>query len=382
MDKSLFGNKSPGVLAQVTHPHKDWSFIPNPMPPSWSFPTYLWPLLAEAKQSLGTLNGIGQTLPNPEILLRPLQSREAIESSRIEGTYVTPEQQLLYELNPKEPSSPTSKVADWLEVFSYSAALKLGIEAMAEQPTITNVFIRQLHQRLMRGVRGSSKSPGKFRMCPVIIGSSGRFIPPPANEVDPLMTNLKEYINAEDQGIDPLVKCFLVHYQFETIHPFEDGNGRVGRLLLAMMICWELKHSMPWLYMSAYFEKYRDEYIECLFKISSEGQWSQWIEFCLRGTVEQANDSINRCHRFKELRIKLNGLVKSATPRSHKIIDLLFTSQMLTIPSLKKEFGISYATARSDIKRLEDSGILREIQEVRPRSFYCPELMKIAYGST
>lgn len=381
MDPKRFTSDAAGNLVPIDLglKGKDWAFIPGELPPKWEFPSHLWPLLAEAKQALGTLNGIGQVLPDPQLLLRPLQTREAITSSGIEGTHVTPQQLLLYELDPREPLSDSDQMADWKEVFNYGRALQRGVELLKSIP-ICKRLIREVHEVLMTGVRGEKSDPGKFRKCQVQIGSSGKFVPPPHLEVERLLDLLEKYIHRDDPRYDPLVRCYLVHYQFEAIHPFMDGNGRVGRALLALMTAYWHKHSVPWLYMSAYFEKFRDEYVKYLFDVSSRGAWEKWVEFCLRGTVEQANDSIYRCHRFIALRSEFHARVKAPSSRTHQLIEALFRAPLLTISWVSKEFDVSYHTARTDIERLVQAKILQELPDEYPRSFVAKEIMDAAYG--
>ena len=379
MDRAIFTNEAPGRLVVFARSPTRYAFVPADLPPDWEFPARLWPLLASAKEALGTLNGIGQTLQDPHLLLRPLQRREAIASSSIEGTYVTPEQLLLHELSPREGSPNDERSADSAEVWNYARALERGGELLATLPICKRV-IREMHAILMEGVRGRDKSPGQFRKWQVQIGASARFVPPPASEVERLMDSLEQYSNADDDRYDPLVRSFLVHYQFETIHPFGDGNGRVGRALLALMIQRWMAHPMPWLYMSAFFERYKDEYVNGLLHISSRGAWESWIEFCLTGVVEQANDSIDRCHRFNKLRAEFHRRMRSPSPRSHVIIDDLFRSPIVTVTSLAARLGITYPTAKADIERLLATGILREIAGQSPRTFQAHEIMLIAYG--
>ena len=206
-------------------------------------------------------------------------------------------------------------------------------------------------------------------------------MPAPANEVPALMGNLETYINRPNDELDPLIRCFIVHYQFESIHPFGDGNGRVGRALLALMIYQWLNHARPWLYMSAYFERWKDEYVRNLYRISTRGEWGQWVTFCLNGVIAQAEDAIRRCREFNRLRkdfkVRLDGCSK--TSRSHDIIDGLFTTPVVTIPSLVSQFNVTYHTARADVRRLMQVGILHEIENAYPRSYFSPELMQAAY---
>jgi len=383
MDGKRFTPQSPGAITPIIKQDgtSDLAFVPNEMPPAWEFDPKLWPLLVDAREALGTLNGIGQTLPNPQLLLRPLQTREAVTSSSIEGTHVTAAQLLLYELDPKEPTPGDSASADWQEVFNHTRALQRGVELLAELP-FCNRLIRDIHLVLMQGVRGFDKSPGRFRTVHVQVGSSGRFIPPPASEVERLMADFERYINGEFPEVDPLIRCYLAHYQFEAIHPFRDGNGRVGRVLLTLMISRWMKHAMPWLYMSAFFEEFEDEYVRNLFEVSTEGRWSQWIEFCLRGTIAQARDSIRRCHAFKKLHDSYYEQIRSNCPgpRIHQIVDMLFTYPVLTVPAVVKGFGITYHTARQDLEKLAECGVLREVNNSRPRTFVAQQLMQIAYN--
>lgn len=381
MDISAFGDRKTGSLTPITQPRRGFAFIPNPLPPDWEFPNELWPLLVEARDMLGTLNGIGQTLPDPQLLLRPLQSREAITSSSIEGTYVTPEQLLMYELDPRESRHAHDKVSDWQEVHNYNRALQCGFEMLRELPFCFRI-VKEMHRILMQGVRGMRRSPGEFRKWQVQIGSNARFVPPPPEYVNSLMTAFETYMNSEADSYDPLalVRVYLAHYQFEAIHPFADGNGRIGRVLLALMTYKWLGHSLPWLYMSPYFERYKDEYIRCLFRVSTEGAWTDWTEFCLRGTIEQANDSIRRCNHFNQLRKEYHDRIDSGTPRTHNLIEQLFRSPIVAIPYVQHDYGITYPTAKRDVMLLVEAGILKVLSaSMKPKMFYAPEIMRTAY---
>lgn len=387
MDYKRFTDQKTGQLRKFRNPStgkEDWLFIPDVMPPNWEFTERLWPLLVEAKEALGTLNGIGRTLPNPDLLLRPLQNREAITSSSIEGTYVTPQQLLIYDLDSddaEKADAEGSSRADWREVFDYRAALMRGCRLVVDGP-ITNSVIRNMHETLMLRARGRDTSPGEFRKIQVQIGSTGKYVPPHSSEVPTLMGNLERYINEGDERYDPLILGYIVHYQIEAIHPFSDGNGRIGRVLLALMIYKLLGHSMPWLYLSAFFEKYRDEYTDKLFRISTHGDWEQWIEYCLLGTIRQAADSILRCDRIGRLKdtyYKLGDA--SGTPRSRQIIDRLFYSPVITVPAIRDLCKTHYQTAKSDILSLIEVGVLSELSNGRPKSYYAHELFHIAYGN-
>lgn len=384
MDPTKFGEQFPGQLTPITTLRgKDWAFVPAELPPDWEFPVRLWPVLASAKESLGTLNGIGQTLHDPELLLTPLKTQEAIKSSMIEGTYVTPEELLLYELDPMEPASAMGEMADWNEVHNFSLALAHGCGLLAELP-LCNRLLKETHRVLMDGVRGRDKRPGEFRTVQNQIGSGGRYFPPPAAEVSRLMSNLEKYVNLDDPGnrIDPLVRAFLAHYQFEAIHPFEDGNGRVGRLLLALSIYKSLGHRQPWLYMSPYFERYRQEYVDNMFRVSTHGDWEGWIEFCLNGVIEQANDSARRCVRFNELKKDYLALVSPAPRNAHRLVELLFMKPVVTVKRAQDYLGVSsYHTAAKAIDNLVQLGILQRAAGTFPKAFFARAIFECAYGA-
>jgi Fic family protein len=379
MDPKAFTDNKTGTLVPIsTSSGKDIAFVPHPLPPDWNFPSALWPLLAEAKQELGTLNGIGRTLPNPNLLLQPLQRREAIRSSQLEGTVATPQELLLFELGPEDTKGPRDKIDTWAEVHNFRRSLQLGFSQLSELP-LSLRLTRNMHRVLLEGVRGQDKSPGEFRSQQNQIGSDRRFIPPPVNEMHACLDHFEKYLHADSHQYDPLVRAFLAHYQFEAIHPFMDGNGRVGRALISLMIHVWCEHRFPWLYMSPYFDQYRDEYYECLFAVSTRGAWSQWIEYCLRGVVLQCRDATQRCELLSTLKEDYHRMMEGASPRIHPIIEELFGLPMLTVPSVAERFNITYPTALSDIEKLEQSGILRLMDNTRPKKYVATKIFDIAF---
>jgi len=382
MDKGLFTDNKLGKLIKINiQEASDWAFVPAPLPSKWEVPIDLWPLLSEAREELARLDGIGRHMPNYELLLKPLQKREALKSSSLEGTHATPEQLLIFEINPREPKSDTARSNEWREVFNYSRALRLGQKLIEDIP-VSKRLIKSLHKSLLTGVRGQQRSPGDFRKSQVHIGSDRRFIPPPPLEAIQCLNELEEYIHSEVE-IDPLIFCFMVHYQFEAIHPFLDGNGRVGRLLLSLMIFKWNKLNSPWLYLSAFFDKYKEEYISNLFNVSTKGDWSSWIAYCLRATIFQAKDAIKRCDKLVALREKyISNLSQcGGNVRLNQLIDMLFESPVITIPEVSKKLNISYPTAKSDVKILCKSGILsKNTREERPKLFFAIEIFKIAFS--
>lgn len=378
MDPAKFGSGKTGRLLKIHVPDDDWAFIPDPLPPKWGFPARLWPLLVKARESLARLDGIGRTLPNPELLLRPLEKREALRSSSLEGTYASPKELLLFELAPQKPKSENDPANAWREVSNYSLALRQGMKLLASLPFCLRL-IRELHAALLKGVRGKDRAPGDFRRCQVHIGSDRRFIPPPPHSLPECLDAFEKELNQEDANYDPLVRCCFLHYQFEAIHPFLDGNGRVGRVLLSLLVYKWCGLSMPWLYLSAFFEKYKDEYIDNLFRISTEGGWERWIEFCLRGTVAQAEDSIRRCDALRKLRDRFLQTAGQTSVRAHAIIEDLFTFPVVTVVGLSKRYSVTYPTAKADINGLLKKGVLQKIPRVRPKAYYAPDIFRIAY---
>jgi Fic family protein len=335
-------------------------------------------LLVEAKQQLGILEGLGRGLPNPGILLRPLLDREAIKSSRLEGTYVTATELLVFEMQPRESTSEDDPANLQREVFNYRKALEEG--ASSELP-LSLRLIRQLHKTLMTGIRGKDRTPGKFRVNQVAIGSNHRFVPPPPEKLPECLDPFEKYLHVKGSRFDSLVSCFLVHYQFETIHPFNDGNGRVGRLLLAIMLKELCGLSKPWIYMSEYYEKHNVEYTERLFNVSASADWERWIEFCLTGIASQAKDTIQRCDRLRKIK---EDFLKRATEvggsvRLAQIVEDFFYSPFVRIADLPKRLGITYPTAKADIERLVQAGILRELETLTPKTFCAPEVFNVAY---
>jgi Fic family protein len=382
MDRYVFTKNAPGKLWEISVEEKlDWAFIPDPLPKEWNISDDIRDLLIQAREELARLDGVGRYIPNYNLLLRPLQRREALRSSSLEGTYATPQQLLLFEIEPREPKSINDPVNSWQEVWNYNNALELALRLLNERPLSLNL-IREIHQTLLSGVRGFQRDPGNFRRSQVHIGSDRRFIPPPPNEVLSCLYDLETFIH-KNKKIESLILCFMVHYQFETIHPFLDGNGRVGRLLLSLMIYQQCNLSQPWLYLSAFFDKYKDEYIDLLFQVSTKGRWETWIAFCLRGTIEQSKDALKRFDELLALRRQYMDLLNQAggNIRLNRLMDHLFESPVITISQFAEMCGVQYNTARTDIERLVSSNILVESDiQARPKIYFASSILDIAYG--
>lgn len=380
MDRSEFTDKMTGRLVGVPNAPSDaaFAFIPNPLPPDWIWPGNLWPLLLEARKCLSSLDGTGKHLPNPEIIIQPLQAREAQLSSQLEGTITDPQQQVLFQADPRYPTSKNDPVNPFREVFNYRRALRLRLEGKNDLP-LSLRLIRELHAVLMDGVRGSEQRPGEFRTIQNQIGWPARFVPPPPQELAEALDVFEKYLHNSDSYYDPLVKAFLVHYQFETIHPFRDGNGRVGRLLLSLTIADWCELSSQWLYMSAFFEKRRKEYMDLLFNVSAQGTWEPWIRFCLEGVISQSIDTEKRCDKLLALHREFHSRLKGGSVRLSKQVDRLFFSPVITVNQYKHSFNITYPTARSDLKKLEAAGIVEQLPSMDEITYYSAPIYQITF---
>jgi Fic family protein len=382
MDAKRFTANSLGALVAISLPRPDVAFVPLPLDSGWTMPPSMWPLLMTARESLARLDGIGRHLGNPQLLLAPLQQREALRSSSMEGTYATPEELLLYQMDPREPTSREDRANDWREVFNYGRALQQGMDLIAGGLPLSLRLIREMHRTLLGGVRGQDRRPGEFRDCQVHVGLGARFVPPPPGELLACLDAFEKY-HHEPSTVDPLLRAFLAHYQFETIHPFRDGNGRVGRLLLSLTIGQWLNLGSPWLYMSAFFERHKDEYIDRLFNVSADGQWEAWLSFCLQGVVEQCADTISRIDRLLALRQDFNARVAASggNARLSGIVEHLFSAPIVTIPQVVSAAGVTYPTAKADVHKLIKLGILSDGNpSASPRYFYSRAIFDIAYG--
>lgn len=382
MEPQSFVAEAPGRLIPMSGIRgSDYAFVPDPLPPHWRWPEAMWPLLLKAHRALATLNGVAASLPDPQLMLRPLFQREAERSSSLEGTFTPPRQQALFQLDPESLKVSGQEGDDYREIANYRQALQAYFENPNALP-ISLRLIRQLHATLLDSVRGADKQPGDFRRVQVHIGLPPRFVPPPPNELAECLNALEHYVHAPG-SYDPLVDAFLVHYQFEAIHPFRDGNGRVGRLLLSIMITERCEMSAPWLHMSAYFDANKNQYIDKLLRVSTHNDWQGWIEFCLQGAVAQARDTEARCRRLIQLRQAAHnkiGRIRGAS-RLGPLIDRLFSVPVLTIPYVVQESQVTYATARNDIEKLVQIGLLEPAPEaVRPKAYYAAGVLEIISG--
>ena len=378
MDASRFTSPSGNLLSIGTR--NEVAFVPSPLPAQYVVPSHMVSNWVAAREVIGELRGIGKILPDHGILTRPLRQREALRSSSLEGTYATPEELLAYEREPRDPTSNSDRINSWREVYNYQKALDLGQELVAGGYPFSEWLIRQLHGTLLGGVRGNDKASGQIRTTQVHIGAGNRFTPPPQEHLSSLMGQLERELK-EDTDIDPLIRTFMIHYQFETIHPFRDGNGRVGRLLMALMIYKCCDFDMPWLYLSEYFERHKDDYIDRLFAVSTESKWDDWINLCLMATIEIGNSTIARVKDLIAIKKSYEDRIRTMQGRDRllHIVPKLFSSPIVRYSDLQDHLNISYPTARNDMDALVAAGILRDMGG-SPRSFYASDIFRVAYS--
>lgn len=363
-----------------------WAFVPNPLPPALTWTPRLITALSEADRALGELAGLGRNLVNPNLLIRPFMRREAVLSSRIEGTQATLTDLYAYE---GEQLSLFEPPADVQEVHNYVAALEYGLKRLETLP-LSLRFIREIHARLMAGVRGEEMTPGQFRRRQNCIGPPGcslaeaTYVPPPVPEMREGLDAFERFLY-DDVELPPLVRLGLIHYQFEAIHPFLDGNGRVGRLLLVLLLCaWELL-SEPLLYLSAYFEAHRRAYYDHLLAVSQEGAWEAWLRFFLQGVAEQSQDALVRAGRLQDLRERYREQFQAerAGARLLQVVDLLFDQPLVTANQVAEALEVSFASANQYVQQLEDAGVLREITgQARNRVYRADEVLAAIEGGS
>lgn len=359
---------------------KGLAFVPNPLPPPLIDLALLVPLVSRAERALGELSGIGRTLPNPYLLIRPFMRREAVASSKIEGTVTTLSQLLLFEVDEETNRAP----GDAREVLNYVRALEYSLKRLDELP-ISARLIREAHKILLTNVqsnRGAQIIPGEFRKDQNWIGAklieNARYVPPPPPEVPEAMSALEKYINTKDEEIPTLIQLALIHYQFEAIHPFPDGNGRVGRLLIPLILYERKEISQPLLYMSSYFEKNYEDYIDHMLAISKMGLWTSWISFFLEGIEETCKDAITRAQSLQTLQKNYYGKIQQARSSAllGQLIELLFEHPAITVPYAAERLQISYNAAKNNINRLVEAQILRSSRgDSRPMVFVAADIV-------
>lgn len=357
------------------------AFIANPLPPRIEWTSALVQALSAADRAIGQLAGVGRTLANPHLLIRPFLQKEAVLSSRIEGTRASLTDLVLFDVAP----TATSEVSDTREVRNYVLALEYGLKRLESLPIGTRL-ICELHGLLLDGVRGAGGA-GELRRMQVHIGPSARmndatFVPAPANEIPRLLGDLEKFIHSTSD-IPALLRLAMIHYQFEAIHPFHDGNGRIGRLLISLLISSENILPQPLLYLSAFFERHRAQYYDALLHVSTREAWNEWFLYFLEAVRDQSLDAISTANRLTDLRdnFHLRLHLPRATGLLHKLVDALFSNPALTISYAARTLGVTYRSAQQNIERLVKTGILREMTgQKRNRIFISDEIFEAVEG--
>jgi Fic family protein len=323
---------------------------------------------------------VARTLPNPHLLIAPFVRREAVLSSRIEGTQAGFSDLIFFEAAP----SAKPPIEDVKEVANYVSALEHGLARLKDLP-VSLRLIRETHERLMHGVRGASMTPGEFRRSQNWIGPPGctladaAFVPPPVAEMTQALSDFEKYLH-EPPVLPPLVRLALIHYQFEAIHPFVDGNGRIGRLLITLLLCVEGLLPQPLLYLSAFFERHRQEYYRLLMAVSQSGSWTPWIAYFLRGIAEKSSDAVKRANLLLSLRQRYREKMQSARSSALllQMVDDLFSTPALDVSSASKRLNVTPRAAQLNVDKLIKSGILKEATgRRRNRIFVAAEIIDI-----
>ena len=351
------------------------AYVPAPLPPPITWDADLVSVLSRADQAIGRLAGEGWRFPNPHLFISPFLHREAVLSSRIEGMRTTLEELLAAGAGVLDVPDP----ADLREVGNCVAALEYGLERLDTLP-LSLRLIREIHERLMRGVRGDIATPGEFRRSQNWIGPprcglrDATYVPPPVGELMRCLDALERFLH--DKALPPLVHAALAHSQFEAIHPFLDGNGRVGRLLITLLLVERKVLPSPLLYLSAWFESTREEYYAHLLAVTREGAWESWLAYFLDGVSAQAEDALARMQGIDELferwQAELSG-VRSGRPR--QVLRFFVGNPFQTVGGVAKELDVAYTTARRAIDRLEEAGIVALVGPAKRNRVYCARAM-------
>lgn len=377
MNYQSFQNSPAGRLSKTIQGY--YAFIPNPLPPVLNWNESLVNSLSEADRAVGKLAGLSRDLPNPHLLIIPFMHSEAVLSSRIEGTQATISDVYKYETGQLSLFKDDKDISDVKEVHNYVLALDCGLKRLKELP-LSLRLLRELHKILLEGVRGGESRPGEFRQVQNWIGPEGcsleeaLYVPPSVDEMNEALASLEKYLNQKD-NLPPLIRVGLVHYQFEAIHPFIDGNGRIGRLLIILLLCaWDIL-PQPLLYLSSYFESNRQAYYNLLLEVSERGAWEEWLNFFLTAVKIQADDAILRINKMMELKEDYKAKMQSKRGSSglFKAVDFLFEKPVFSANQLAKELGTNFARAQRYISSLKQAGIIREITGMSRNRIYAAE---------
>lgn len=381
MRPEAFTSTNRGVVRK--DPTGFWAFHPHPVPRNIDLPRETVMLLDEATGAVHRLGGVGRLIPNPHLLIGPHLRLEAVLSSRIEGTKTDVGQLLRFEAgHPPE----SHDIDDAQEVQNYVIALEHGIRRVRGGFPVSVRLLREMHGLLLSGVRGQHRSPGELRESPVWIGGTtldnAIFVPPPPDVMKDSIGDLEHFLHEREMPL--LVQLALAHYQFEAIHPFLDGNGRIGRLLIPLMLVLRSALPQPLLYLSAYLEQHRSEYYDHLLFISQRGDLIPWVDFFLRGVRVQARDAEERTVRLVELQHQLRTqLLDEGRPNSVvRLAEHLFSAPIVTAARTEELLGVTRPTAHAAIDALVERGDLKEITgRDRGRVYEAPAIFQAVYGA-
>lgn len=361
------------------------SFLPKPLPPypDLNLDKEMMDLLSKANRSIGTLEGASRHIPNIDLFIAMYVRKEALLSSQIEGTQATMDDIL-------DPALSENTNQNIQDVVNYIKASQYAKERLKELP-ISNRLIKETHKVLVENLRGDEKYPGEFRRSQNWIGPAGstlrnaRYIPPNVEDMIEAMSDLEKFINADDE-IDPLIKIALIHYQFETIHPFLDGNGRLGRLLINLFFLEKQVLTYESLYISYYLKRNRIEYYDRLMEVRNKGNYEQWVKFFLLGLIESANDAVETIEKLVQLHENNKRKIDNLASKSKaipKIFKYLEASPIIDIKKTSEDLGFAYNTIASGVDRLVELKILKQTENVqRNRVFSYEEYLEILRKDT
>lgn len=351
------------------------AFHPDPLPPKLNWTPKLVRALSDADQLLGHLAGEGRRLPNPHLLIRPFVQREAVFSSRIEGTQSTLGELLASDAGAVVARSPE----DLREVGNYVAALEHGIARLKTLPLSVRL-VRELHEKLMTGVRGHHATPGELRRSQNWIGPPGStltqatYVPPPHEEMLDYLGAWEEFLH--DESLPPLVQTALMHYQFEAIHPFLDGNGRVGRLLITLLLMQRGVLPLPLLYLSAFFEATRRDYYDSLRAVTERSAWEDWLLYFFNGVARQSEDALSRAERINQQLDQWRKHVSgTGTGVALRLLDLLGTNPFITVRKAEAQLGVAFNTAATALRRLVGLRIVKQVGDARRDRVFCAQAL-------
>ena len=374
-----FTESSPGRLVPAaTLDGRYWpAFAPQPLPPAVAWTESMAAILSRADRALSRLDGRASDLPSPYLLIGPMTAREAVASSRIEGSTSTIAEVYQFQLAGMAPNRDDAE-----EVYNHIKAMEHGLDRLSTLP-ISLRLLCEIHRELMAGVRGNDRRPGEFRTRQVIIGSNlpgienARYVPPPPAEMTPALYALEEFLHS-GSNMPLLVQLALIHYQFEAIHPFEDGNGRTGRVLITLLLCERGYLTHPWLYLSDYLATYRREYMDLLLGVSVRGEWETWIQFFLSAVAAVATDALARVGKLLQVREYYRERVQAqrTAGAAFDLIDRLFELPYMTVSRVAHLLGVSNTSAQRHIARLVDAAVLEPVpRRSRPQLYVAPGIL-------